>query len=594
MGSIIHHVGLVLLVLWILDSIGWRHPFAFFVSLLYLYKVNERYSERVRKRLQFEERKCAYKRRLLLDSESVRWLNRVVERVWPICMEQIASQQFLLPIIPWFLDNYKPWTAKKAAVQQLYLGRSPPIFTEIRILHEPDGDDDMTLELGMNFLSAEDMVAVLAVQPRKRLGFGMRAKMHVTGMHVEGKVLVGIKFIHHWPFIGRVRICFVEPPYFQMTVKPIFHHGVDVTEIPGIAGWLDKILAIAFEETLVEPNMLVVDVEKFASATSDSWFTMDEKYPIAFAKVEIIEAFDIKPGDISGFADPYVKGQLGPYRFTTKIQKKTLAPKWQEEFKIPISSWEAPNELNIQVWDKDRIFSDALGECWININDYKGGQRHDKLLTLLNTKRGRLHLAITILGENEKDLNRGKGGDVEEQSPRSGLMNQKLSDEFEPSIIEGDQRKGTREHHSGDDISKELKPIKGRVETKLHGEDYECSNSPGSAVSAFSDSSSYTDGDMDGNSKRRGHSIIRRGLRRISNRFHRHSKDEYDRMHDIGEDEGTLFDDGHFKVDQGSCSPDKGGRENHGKAHMQEKAKSIWMQVGNSADNLKESEEEKH
>jgi len=43
---------------------------------------------------------------LLLDPESVRWLNRVVERVWPICMEQIASQQFLLPIIPWFLDNY--------------------------------------------------------------------------------------------------------------------------------------------------------------------------------------------------------------------------------------------------------------------------------------------------------------------------------------------------------------------------------------------------------------------------------------------------------------------------------------------------------
>lgn len=64
---------------------------------------------------------------------------------------------------------------------------------------------------------------------------------------------------------------------------------------------------------------------------------------------------------IAGFADPYVKGRLGPYRFTTKIQKKTLAPKWMEEFKIPISSWEAPNELSIQVWDKDRMFNDALG-----------------------------------------------------------------------------------------------------------------------------------------------------------------------------------------------------------------------------------------
>lgn len=43
------------------------------------------------------------------------------------------------------------------------------------------------LELGMNFL-ADDMSAVLAIKLRKRLGFGMWTKMHVTGMHVEGKV----------------------------------------------------------------------------------------------------------------------------------------------------------------------------------------------------------------------------------------------------------------------------------------------------------------------------------------------------------------------------------------------------------------------
>ncbi|KAL5997541.1 hypothetical protein ACLOJK_008471 [Asimina triloba] len=73
--------------------------------------VNERCSEKLRRRLQFEERKQANQRKLLSDSETVRWLNHAVEKVWPICMEQIASQKFLLPIIPWFLDKYKPWTA---------------------------------------------------------------------------------------------------------------------------------------------------------------------------------------------------------------------------------------------------------------------------------------------------------------------------------------------------------------------------------------------------------------------------------------------------------------------------------------------------
>lgn len=545
--SIVHHVGFVLLLLCFLASMGWGHPFAFFISLLYLYKVNERYSVRLWKKLQFEERKSANKRRLILDSESVRWLNHVVERVWPICMEQIVSQQFLLPIIPWFLDNYKPWTAKKATVQHLYMGRTPPIFTEARVIHEPDGDDHMVLELGMNFLSAEDMMAVLAIQLRKRLGFGMRAKMHVTSMHVEGKVSVGIQFIEHWPFIGRVRICFVEPPYFQMTVKPIFHHGLDVSELPGIAGWLDKILDIAFEETLVEPNMLVVDVEKFASATKESWFTMDEKHPIAFAKVEIIEATDLKPGDISGFTDPYVKGQMGPYRFTTKIQKKMLAPKWQEEFKIPISSWEAPNVLSIQVCDKDRMFNDALGECKININEFRGGQRHDRWLTLQNIKTGRLHLAITILGESEKESNRGKSDenegptetseDTTPRSPLSASMDENfnsVSDEFAPICFEDDRRKGMHVHHPGNDVSKTLQPIKGhdgRPASKLHGEDSGCLNSPGSATSASSNRSSNPDKDVDRDSTLPANSIFRRGLRKIGNKLHKHSKNEHHATH---------------------------------------------------------------
>ena len=48
---------------------------------------------------------------VLSDSETVRWLNHAVENIWPICMENIVSQKILFPIIPWFLEKYKPWTA---------------------------------------------------------------------------------------------------------------------------------------------------------------------------------------------------------------------------------------------------------------------------------------------------------------------------------------------------------------------------------------------------------------------------------------------------------------------------------------------------
>ena len=39
----------------------------------------------------------------------------------------------------------------------------------------------------MNFLTADDMSAVLIAKLRK-LGFGIVTKLHLTGMHVEGKV----------------------------------------------------------------------------------------------------------------------------------------------------------------------------------------------------------------------------------------------------------------------------------------------------------------------------------------------------------------------------------------------------------------------
>jgi len=63
----------------------------------------------------------------------------------------------------------------------------------------------------------------------------------------------------------------------------------------------------------------------------------------------------------TGLADPYVKGRLGPFKFQTQIQRKTLSPKWFEEFKIPITSWEASNELLMEVRDKDPMYDDLLG-----------------------------------------------------------------------------------------------------------------------------------------------------------------------------------------------------------------------------------------
>lgn len=63
----------------------------------------------------------------------------------------------------------------------------------------------------------------------------------------------------------------------------------------------------------------------------------------------------------AGFSDPYVNGQFGSYKFQTKVQKKTLTPKWHEEFKIPIFTWESSNIISLELRDKDHFGYDTLG-----------------------------------------------------------------------------------------------------------------------------------------------------------------------------------------------------------------------------------------
>ncbi|KAL2466712.1 C2 domain-containing protein [Abeliophyllum distichum] len=507
--TIIHHVCIVLVLLWLLNSFNCCHPVAYFLSLVYLYQVHEFYVMRLRKKVQFEERRQSNQKRVLSEFETVRWLNYAIEKIWLVCVEEIVSQKILLPILPWFLQKYKPWTVNDVVVQHLYLGRSPPIFTEMRVLRESNGDDHLVLELGMNFCTADDMKAKLAVEVRKTLGLGMHAKLHLLGMHVEGKVLIGVKFISKWPFLGRLRVCFAEPPYFQMTVKPIFSHGLDVTELPGIAGWLDNLLALAFLQTLVQPNMLVVDVEKSASPQQENLFPIDAEELVAYAIVEVLEAADMNPSELNGLADPYVKGQLGPHRFCTKTQKKNLAPKWHEEFRIPINTWESPNVLNIEVRDKDHLVDDVLGDCSVNINDLKDGKRHDMWLFLENVKRGRLHLAVTVSERSAKRM---------------------VTDEFEPIDIKGQWDNGIWIHHPRREFVPVWEPRKGkRRHLEIHhldgrqvqGGGGDPNGSPPSTSRPNGRSS--TDGSVDAN-KLKSLNPIRKGLRKLSLVFHRRTR----------------------------------------------------------------------
>ncbi|KAH7422644.1 hypothetical protein KP509_12G018500 [Ceratopteris richardii] len=286
------------------------------------------------------------------------------------------------------------------------------------------------MDFFLDFAAAEDMIAILGVQVRRRLGFGIKTNIHISKLQIEGKVRIGIKFSKSFPFITRFRLCFETAPYVQMNARPLSAHGLNVSELPLIAGWMERLIADVFEQSLVEPNMLVVDVEKLLNskgALQDSLASvLDEclhvkgKAAVAVVKLDILEATDLKPSDLNGLADPYVVGSFASYSFKTKVHKKTLKPKWYEKVEIPIYSWEVTSLLILHVRDKDQFIDDELGFCELDLSLYRDGQEHDLWINLSDVKMGRLHLNFVITevvssSESSNHQVKGNNDDTKEQ-----------------------------------------------------------------------------------------------------------------------------------------------------------------------------------
>jgi Ca2+-dependent lipid-binding protein len=244
------HVGLVLFVAWMASCYHFNVPLVSVLGFIYLFKIYQRQHEKLIRRRRHEEKKGANKLRME-EGETVRWMNEALEIIWPIFMESFVSQILVKPLT-WFLNQYKPWTAKKMLVQSMRLGNTPPIITMIRILAQPMEGDDLAIEASLEFLADKHMSSVLAVQVRRRIGLGLWTTVHISNVHLEGKVRIGIKFVKGWPLIGRIRLCFATAPYVQVTACPLFNSGVDIAELPLIAEWLDRFLADALTNSLVE------------------------------------------------------------------------------------------------------------------------------------------------------------------------------------------------------------------------------------------------------------------------------------------------------------------------------------------------------
>ncbi|CAI5948312.1 unnamed protein product [Closterium sp. NIES-64] len=274
---------------------------------------------------------------------------------------------------------------------------------------------------------------------------------------------IGMRFTSEFPYVSRVRVSFVGAPFIGLSVKPSAHLGFNLADLPFFSSWLDEMLATALESSMVAPNMLVLDVARLAhlflspspaasslphpphpshhsahhphrphcphcthcseqasqaasaavspapTAISNphplppltAALHVDSSCPVAFVAVEIIEARHLKPANLDGTSDAYVKCALGAARFTTRIVWGSLDPQWFAEFTAPVFSWRLSNLLVLRVLDKSFLCSKDLGYCVVDVGRYRRGGRREMWETLRGVGRGRVRLAVTVISTEE-------------------------------------------------------------------------------------------------------------------------------------------------------------------------------------------------
>ncbi|KAK7292499.1 hypothetical protein RIF29_08280 [Crotalaria pallida] len=125
--------------------------------------------------------------------------------------------------------------------------------------------------------------------------------------------------------------------------------------------------------------------------------------------VRVIEAKNLPGTDPNGSSDLYARLQLGKQKFRTKVMKKSLNPKWDEEFCFWVD--DLKERLTISVMDEDKFHDDllgklkvpvslvfddevkSLGSAWYSLKTKKGKKSKNK-------QCGEIHLSISFSQNN--------------------------------------------------------------------------------------------------------------------------------------------------------------------------------------------------
>lgn len=136
--------------------------------------------------------------------------------------------------------------------------------------------------------------------------------------------------------------------------------------------------------------------------------------------IALLEGKNLIPMDDNGLSDPYVKFKLGGEKFKSKVESKTLSPKWMEQFDLKIYE-DQSQILEISVWDKDVGKDDIMGRGEVDLSTLEPERTHF-LEVELEDNAGVVELLLTITGTSGEESISDLGSFVEDPNRERELI----------------------------------------------------------------------------------------------------------------------------------------------------------------------------
>eukprot|EP00029_Vermamoeba_vermiformis_P014549 TRINITY_DN9664_c0_g1_i1.p1 TRINITY_DN9664_c0_g1~~TRINITY_DN9664_c0_g1_i1.p1 ORF type:complete len:649 (+),score=181.26 TRINITY_DN9664_c0_g1_i1:32-1948(+) len=175
----------------------------------------------------------------------------------------------------------------------------------------------------------------------------------------------------------------------------------------GFTGWIDwqlDPLQGAFITDWEIKSDAVIEWEKYNAIRAPLWEALGQHG----LRVYFEKAVNLAAMDSNGFSDPYVVLSLHSQtdkrsgKVKSKIIYKSLNPVWEEMLTLsagnkPTSTFNASDIIKVELWDKDKIVDDFLGQVHWTISE---------ILTLV-VEKGEVIMPIAL--KDKKDGNKAQG-----------------------------------------------------------------------------------------------------------------------------------------------------------------------------------------